>query len=76
MAGDDEGDERIEKKLRLTPEAWEAFDRYRRRFNVTFNALGEAIGLHLADDPDWFGDDVGRTAQRIDLSRYSRRDRG
>lgn len=67
--------DKVEKKLRLTPEAWDALDRYRRRYNVTFNALVEAIGQHLADNPDMLGE-IGRTAQQIDLARYSRRDRG
>lgn len=66
---------RVVKKLRLTEDAWAALDAYCERHHVTFTALAESIGLHMADHPDWMPEEVAQRAQRIDRERYSRRPR-
>jgi hypothetical protein len=68
-------DGRVERKVRLTPPAFEELERFRLRYNVTFNSLIEAIGRHMAEHPDWMPDEVGRAGQAIDQQNYSRRPR-
>lgn len=66
-------DDRTEKKVRLTDVAHDELERFRLRYNISFNSLIEAIGRHMAEHPDWMPDEVGRAGQAIDQGSFSRR---
>ena len=58
--------------VRLTPEAWAAWDRLCTLRGVTMTTLAEALGQMLAEGEDWVPESAIERARAIDRERRSR----